>query len=562
MNAATENRMQKLTFEGKHVVVGITGGIAAYKAAELVSQLRQRGADVHCIMTEHATKLISPITFGELSGHDVTVDMFANISHWDVQHIALARLADLFIVAPATANIIGKMACGIADDMLSTTVMATKAPVLVVPAMNTNMYENGIVQRNIRTLREAGYTVMEPEEGHLACNTSGKGRFPKIDVILSVAEKILFGKHLLQGKKVIISAGGTQENIDPVRYIGNRSSGKMGYAIARAAAMEDAEVTLVSCTPIVAPATANIIGKMACGIADDMLSTTVMATKAPVLVVPAMNTNMYENGIVQRNIRTLREAGYTVMEPEEGHLACNTSGKGRFPKIDVILSVAEKILFGKHLLQGKKVIISAGGTQENIDPVRYIGNRSSGKMGYAIARAAAMEDAEVTLVSCTTELPVPEGVTVCYVKNARDLQREMDARFDDCDVAIMAAAVSDYRTKTEATQKIKKEACDSLTIELELNPDILYGLGQKKKGQFLVGFAAETNDVIEHGKEKLQRKNLDMLVANDVSQKGAGFNVETNIASILYKDHTMEQFPIMTKEELGHVIIQKIAERL
>ena len=409
MNAATENRMQKRTFEGKHVVVGITGGIAAYKAAELVSQLRQRGADVHCIMTEHATKLISPITFGELSGHDVTVDMFANISHWDVQHIALARLADLFIVAPATANIIGKMACGIADDMLSTTVMATKAPVLVVPAMNTNMYENGIVQRNIRTLREVGYTVMEPEEGHLACNTSGKGRFPKTDVILSAAEKILFGKHLLQGKKIIISAGGTQENIDPVRYIGNRSSGKMGYAI---------------------------------------------------------------------------------------------------------------------------------------------------------ARAAAMEDAEVTLVSCTTELPVPEGVTVCYVKNARDLQREMDARFDDCDVAIMAAAVSDYRTKTEATQKIKKEACDSLTIELELNPDLLYGLGQKKKGQFLVGFAAETNDVIEHGKEKLQRKNLDMLVANDVSQKGAGFNVETNIASILYKDHTMEQFPIMTKEELGHVIIQKIAERL
>lgn len=248
MNAATENRMQKRTFEGKHVVVGITGGIAAYKAAELVSQLRQRGADVHCIMTEHATKLISPITFGELSGHDVTVDMFANISHWDVQHIALARLADLFIVAPATANILGKMACGIADDMLSTTVMATKAPVLVVPAMNTNMYENGIVQRNIRMLREAGYTVMEPEEGHLACNTSGKGRFPQTDVILSAAEKILFGKHLLQGKKVIISAGGTQENIDPVRYIGNRSSGKMGYAIARAAAMEDAEVTLVSCT--------------------------------------------------------------------------------------------------------------------------------------------------------------------------------------------------------------------------------------------------------------------------------------------------------------------------
>lgn len=396
-------------FEGKHVVVGIAGGIAAYKAAELVSQLRQRGADVHCILTEHAAKLISPITFGELSGNDVTVDMFANISRWDVEHIALARLADVFVIAPATANILGKIACGIADDMLSTTVMATKAPVVAVPAMNTNMYENPIVQRNIRTLREAGYTVMEPEEGHLACNTSGKGRFPKIDAIL-------------------------------------------------------AEV--------------------------------------------------------------------------------------------------EKALFGRHRLRGKKVIVSAGGTQENIDPVRYIGNRSCGRMGYAIARAAAMEDADVTLVSCTRDLPAPAGVTMCYVQNARQLQKEMDDRFADCDVAVMAAAVSDYRTKTESAQKIKKEAHDALTIELTLNPDILWGLGRKKTHQFLVGFAAETNDVIAHGKEKLVRKNLDMLVANDVSQAGAGFNVETNIASLLYRDHTMEQFPIMTKEELGRIIIGKIADRL
>lgn len=396
-------------FEGKHVVVGVAGGIAAYKAAELVSQLRQRGADVHCILTEHAAKLISPITFGELSGNDVTVDMFANISRWDVEHIALARLADVFVIAPATANILGKMACGIADDMLSTTVMATKAPVVAVPAMNTNMYENPIVQRNIRTLREAGYIVMEPEEGHLACNTSGKGRFPKIDAIL-------------------------------------------------------AEV--------------------------------------------------------------------------------------------------EKALFGRHRLRGKKVIVSAGGTQENIDPVRYIGNRSSGRMGYAIARAAAMEDADVTLVSCTRDLPAPAGVTMCYVQNARQLQKEMDDRFADCDVAVMAAAVSDYRTKTESAQKIKKEAHDALTIELTLNPDILLGLGRKKTHQFLVGFAAETNDVIAHGKEKLVRKNLDMLVANDVSQAGAGFNVETNIASLLYRDHTMEQFPIMTKEELGRIIIGKIADRL
>lgn len=409
MNAAEGMRQAMQTFDGKHIIVGVTGGIAAYKAADLVSKLRQNGADVHCIMTEHATKLISPITFGELSGNDVTADMFANISHWDVQHISLARMADVFVVAPATANMIGKIACGIADDMLSTTVMATKAPVIIVPAMNTNMYENPIVQRNIETLRAAGYIIMEPESGHLACNTSGKGRFPKTERIL---EEI------------------------------------------------------------------------------------------------------------------------------------------------------RKTLYGNHLLRGKKLIVSAGGTKENIDPVRYIGNRSSGKMGYAIARAAAMEDAEVTLVSCTEELPVPAGVSVRYVHDARELKKEMDALFESCDIAVMAAAVSDYRPRTEAKQKIKKEKYDSLQIELELNPDILYGLGQRKRGQFLVGFAAETNDVIEHGKEKLVRKNLDMLVANDVSQEGAGFNAATNIASILYKDHVMEQFPIMTKEELGEVIIRKIAERL
>lgn len=396
-------------FENKHIVVGITGGIAAYKAAEMVSQLRQRGAEVHCIMTKHAAELISPITFGELSGHDVTVDMFANISHWDVQHIALAQLADLFVIAPATANMIGKVAGGIADDMLSTTVMATKAPVLFVPSMNTNMFENPIVQENMETLRRHGYTVMEPDSGHLACNTSGKGRFPKWEAIL-----------------------------------------------------------------------------------EEM----------------------------------------------------------------------EKILTGKHLLKGKKVIVSAGGTKENIDPVRYIGNRSSGKMGYAIARAAAMEDAEVTLVSCTRDLPAPRGVAVEYVQDARELEKAMNALYEDADIAVMAAAVSDYRPKTQASQKIKKEAHSSIQIDLELNPDILYGLGQKKTHQFLVGFAAETNDVIEHGKGKLARKNLDMLVANDVSQAGAGFNVSTNIAAILYKDHSMEQFPIMTKEELGRLIIRKIAERM
>ena len=313
---------------------------------------------------------------------------------------------------------------------------------------------------------------------------------------------------------------------------------------------------------VIAPATADIIGKVANGIADDMLSTTVMATKAKVIFVPSMNTNMYENPIVQENMAKLRAHGYLFVEPESGHLACNTNGKGRFPKLESIMDAVEKALFGKGLLKGKKIIVSAGGTQEAIDPVRYISNRSSGRMGYAIARAAAMEDADVTLVSCTTALPVPSGVKIEYVRDARELCRAMNSHFDDCDAAIMAAAVSDYRPKVQATQKIKKESHDVLNIELTQNPDILYGLGQKKKGQFLVGFAAETNDVIEHGKEKLKRKNLDMLVANDVAMPGAGFNVPTNIASLLYKDGTMEQYPKMTKDELGHIIVEKISEGL
>lgn len=396
-------------FKGKHIVVGVCGGIAAYKAAGLVSQLRQKGAEVRCIMTAHAAKLISPITFGELSGSDVAVDMFQNISKWDVEHIALARWADLFVIAPATANIIGKTANGIADDMLSTTIMATKAKVLFVPSMNTNMYENPIVQDNMKKLAHFGYEFVEPASGHLACNTTGKGRFPELEDIFSA---------------------------------------------------------------------------------------------------------MY------------------------------------------------KILNGHHLLTGKRVLISAGGTQEDIDPVRYISNRSSGKMGYAIAKAAAVEDADVTLVSCTDLLPVPAGVKVIYVHNANELDKVMNENFDSADIAVMSAAVSDYRPKTAAKQKIKKESFATLNIELTQNPDILYGLGQKKTKQFLVGFAAETQDVIEHGKDKLKRKNLDMLVANDVAQAGAGFNVPTNIASLLYKDGSIEQYPLMTKEELGRIIIERIADKL
>lgn len=394
-------------FKDKHIVVGVCGGIAAYKAAGLVSQLRQNGADVHCILTEHAAKLVTPITFGELSGNDVTVDMFANINKWDVEHIALARLADVFVIAPATADIIGKVANGIADDMLSTTIMATKAKVVFVPSMNTNMYENPIVQANIRKLESLGYIFVEPESGHLACNVTGKGRFPQLNVIM---------EHIY------------------------------------------------------------------------------------------------------------------------------------------------KALYSKHLLKGKKIVVSAGGTQEDIDPVRYISNRSSGKMGYSIARAAALEDADVTLVSCTHALPEPVGVHMIYVHDARELEKAVNAQYDDCDALVMAAAVSDYRPAVRAENKIKKEQHDQLNIELTENPDILYGLGQKKTHQFLVGFAAETRDVIEYGKAKLAKKNLNLLVANDVAQQGAGFNVSTNIAALIYKDGHIEQYPKMTKDDLGHIIIEKIVE--
>lgn len=396
-----------MIFFNKHIVVGVTGGIAAFKAAGLVSKLKQLGADVHCIMTKNATQLITPLTFAELSGNEVAVDMFTHVTRFDVEHITLAQLADLFVIAPATADIIGKVANGIADDMLSTTIMATKAKVLFVPSMNTNMYENRIVQDNIEKLKRYGYLFMEPDAGHLACNTVGKGRFPDREKIIEQIEYIL-------------------------------------------------------CT--------------------------------------------------------------------------------------------------RNLMTGKKVLISAGGTVENIDPVRYISNRSSGRMGYAIAKAACIERADVTLVSCTKSLPVPAGIRVIYVDSARELNEAMNTNFAESDVVIQAAAVSDYRPKTSAAQKIKKEANDALHLDLIQNPDILYGLGQKKEKQYLVGFAAETNDVLEHGWDKLHRKKLDMLVANDVAMPGAGFNVATNIITLLFKDGHSEQFPKLTKEELGRIIVEQIAK--
>ncbi|SEO31019.1 bifunctional phosphopantothenoylcysteine decarboxylase/phosphopantothenate--cysteine ligase CoaBC [Propionispora vibrioides] len=402
--------------DGKNIVVGVSGGIAAYKAVELVSRLKKAGATVYVIMTKAATEFVTPLTFRELSGNPVAVDLWSEVKHWNVEHIALASTADLFVVAPATANIIGKVANGIADDMLSTTIMATQAPVIMAPAMNTNMYNNPLVQQNIAKLTALGYSFIEPASGMLACGVEGQGRLPEpaciVDYIVDFMKKQL----------------------------------------------------------------AN----------------------------PA--------------------------NPVE-----------------------------KNDLVGRKVIVTAGGTREPLDPVRYIGNRSSGKMGYALAEAAKARGAQVTLISGPTKLKPPEGVAYVPVETAAEMRQAVLAEYQVADIVIKAAAVADYKPQQVALQKIKK-AGDTLTLVLEKNPDILLELGQRKNQQILIGFAAETESLLEHAGDKLMRKNLDMIVANDVTQAGAGFNADTNIVKLLYRDGRIEEIAQMTKRELADVIFDKIQQ--
>ena len=392
---------------GKHIIVAVSAGIAAYKAIEVVSRLRKKGAEVKVVMTQNATHIASPLTFGEISGHPVALDMFEQVHQWDVEHIALATWADAYVVVPATANVIGKIYAGIADDMLTTTIMATTAPKYLCPAMNTEMYNNPITQRNLEGLRSLGYHIMEPAEGWLACGITGVGRLPEPEAIVEWLES-----------------------------------------------------------------------KM-----------------------------------------------------------CSTNE-----------------------LEGTTILVTAGGTQESIDPVRYIGNRSSGKMGYAIAEQAARMGAKVILVSAPTSLPVPSGVDFVSVDSAVSMQEAVEARFNDVNVVIMAAAVSDFRVLHKAEQKIKK--MESMTIELVKNPDILQGLGSKKSHQILVGFAAETEHVIKYGQDKVAKKNLDMLVANDVSKSNAGFNVDTNEGYFLYPNKEPKIMPNMQKSELARYIIGEVIELL
>lgn len=390
---------------GKHIIVAVSAGIAAYKAIEVVSRLRKKGAEVKVVMTQNATHIASPLTFGEISGHPVALEMFEQVHQWDVEHIALATWADAYVVVPATANVIGKIYAGIADDMLTTTIMATTAPKYLCPAMNTEMYNNPITQRNLEGLRSLGYHIMDPAEGWLACGITGVGRLPEPKAIVDWLE-----------------------------------------------------------------------AKMC-------------------------STNEFE---------------------------------------------------------GTTILVTAGGTQESIDPVRYIGNRSSGKMGYAIAEQAARMGAKVILVSAPTSLPIPNGVDFISVDSAVSMQEAVEARFNDVNVVIMAAAVSDFRVLHKAEQKIKK--MESMTIELVKNPDILQGLGSKKSHQILVGFAAETEHVIKYGQDKVAKKNLDMLVVNDVSKSNAGFNVDTNEGYFLYPDKEPKEMPNMKKSDLARHILREVID--
>lgn len=393
---------------GRKIVLGVTGGIAAYKAVEITSRLKKAGAEVHVIMTRGAENFVTELTFREISGQPVTTDMWAKVAHYHVEHIALANLADAVLIAPATANVIAKAACGLADDMLTTTLLATKAPVFVAPAMNTNMYENPVTQRNLRELAARGFHLIEPDSGMLACGVSGKGRLP-----------------------------------EPAAVVG---------------------------------------------------------------------------------------------------ILADFFAKGQE-------------------LAGKKILVTAGGTIEPLDPVRYLGNRSTGRMGYAIAQQAANRGAEVVLISAPSALSAPAGVRIVRVETAREMREAVLREFPDSDIVIKAAAVADYRPKVVAANKIKKQEGE-FTLVLERNPDILYELGQKKTHQLLIGFAAETTDVETYARKKLAKKNLDFIVANDVSEEGAGFGVETNRVRIFARDGQAWEYPLLSKMELGGIILDHVEKLL
>lgn len=389
--------------ENKTVILGVTGSIAAYKIANLASSLVKKGANVHVIMTKNATNFINPITFETLTGNKCLIDTFDRNFEFSVEHVSLAKQADVFLVAPASANVIGKIAGGIADDMLTTTIMACKCHKIISPAMNTNMFENPIVQENIEKLKQYGYEVIAPASGYLACGDTGAGKMPEPEVLESYIMKEI-----------------------------------------------------------------------------------------------AMEKDM----------------------------------------------------------AGKKVLITAGPTMEKIDPVRFISNHSTGKMGYALAKMAMLRGADVTLVTGKTSIQKPDFVNIVEVESAREMFEAVDASFEHQDIVIMSAAVADYRPKHVATEKIKKKDGEAV-IALERTEDILATISAKKKEQFVCGFSMETENMLENSKAKLEKKNLDMICANNLKVDGAGFGTDTNVVTLITKDDVME-LPMMSKEDVADEILNQI----
>lgn len=394
--------------QDREIILGVTGGIAAYKAVELVREMTKRGANVHVVMTQNATRFVTPLTFQTLSGNPVLHEMFRLLEGSRIGHVAMSDIAELMVIAPATANIIGKIANGIADDLLSTMVMAMDVPVLFAPSMNVKMWESPFVQHNVAKLKSYGYHFVGPAEGDLACGSTGRGRLAEIPEIVEKIEDI----------------------------------------------------------------------------------------------------------------------------------------------------------FTKKDFKGQKVLVTAGPTLEPIDPVRYITNRSTGKMGFAVAKMAKRRGAEVLLITGPNHLSLPRrDIPIIEVKSALEMYEAVMDHFSDYHVIIKTAAVADFRPKEVATEKIKKMD-DHYLLELEQNPDILKELGKRKGDRVLVGFAAETSELMENAQAKLKEKNLDIIVANDVTQPGAGFAVDTNIVRIIDAEGRIKNLPLMSKEEVADIVLDQVLKLL
>jgi phosphopantothenoylcysteine decarboxylase/phosphopantothenate--cysteine ligase len=396
----------KTVIQKKNIILGVSGGIAAYKSVELLRLLVKQGASVRVMMTKNAQWFVGPLTFEALSGQPVCTDLFEKNDDASIRHIQWAEAADTVVIAPATANIIGKLSGGIADDALSTFMLAVTCPVIVCPSMNTHMFESRAVQRNLETLRADGHFIIDPESGTLACGTTGPGRLPEPEDI-----------------------------VDRIAYY--------------------------------------------------------LSTKD---------------------------------------------------------------------LKDKKILVTSGPTRESVDPVRFISNPSSGKMGFAVARAAEYRGGEVTLITGPTHLPDPNNVKIIRIQTAREMAQAVFDNMEHSDIIIKAAAVSDYRPKDPATQKIKKEKGE-LVLYLERTQDILKEIGMRKKDQILVGFAAETENLEQHAETKRVEKNLDIIVGNIVGEPSSGFGADTNKVTLFYKDGTQEPLPVMEKDAVAHILLDRILKR-